>query len=247
MKISIDQLRESQKKKIIKKVIYLKKRFKHEKKYFLTITFKDFEQYIRFDREDRKKLFDNLVKNYGMKAGFLVVEPQRRGVPHIHMIIWMPKRIFLDKKFSNKYNIGMTNIKKIKNKQVVYYLLKYCLKENERDIIKYKYKQRFFTFYYKNKRKDKEWVLMSLTGINKILRKYEIRKDKIEGYNYVNVNGNVIKYKIYTSFQEDGLHIKDVNLVDIKENKEYWFLDFRDYKEFLEWFECLILVKLNLN
>ncbi len=246
MKISIEQLRESQKRRIIKKVIYLKKRFKYEKKYFLTITFKDFEQYIRFDKEDRKKLFDNLVKNYGMKAGFLVVEPQKRGVPHIHMIIWMPKRLFLDKKFSHLYNIGMTNIVKIKNKQVIYYLLKYCLKDNEREKIKYKYKQRFYTFYYKNKRKDKEWILKGLTGINKILRKYEIKKHRI-GYNYINVNGHVIKYKIYTSFHEDGLHIKDIYIYDFKENKEYWLLDFRDYMEFLEWFECLILVKMNMN
>ena len=247
MKITLEQLKEKQRKMIIKKVMYLKKKFKYEKKFFLTITFKNFNQYIRFDREDRKKLFDNLVKSYGMKAGFLVVEPQKRGVPHIHMIIWMPKRLFLDKKFSGLYNIGMTNIVKIRNKQVVYYLLKYCLKEQERDIIKYRRKQRFITFYYKGKRKDKQWILLSLTGVNKILREYEIKKNRIAGYTYINLNGSVVKYKIYTSFKEDGLHIKDVYLYDFKENKEYWLLDFRDYIEFLEWFECLILVKLNLN
>jgi hypothetical protein len=247
MKITLEQLKQKQRKTIIKKVMYLKKKFKYEKKYFLTITFKDFEQYIKFDIYDRKKLFDNLSKNYGMKAGFLVVEPQKRGVPHIHVIVWMPKRIFLDKKFSGLYNIGMTNIVKIRNKQIIYYLLKYCLKEQERDIIKYKRKQRYVTFYYKGKRKNKQWILLSLTGVNKILREYEIKKSRIAGYTYVNINGSVIKYKIYTSFHEDGLHIKDVYLYDFKENKEYWFLDFRDYIEFLEWFECLILVKLNLN
>jgi hypothetical protein len=140
----------------------------------------------------------------------------------------------------------MTNIKNIKNKQVVYYLLKYCLKETERDIIKYRKKQRFITFYYRGKKKDKEWILLSLSGVNKILREYEIRKNKIGEYTYINVNGKVIKYKINTSF-EDGLHIKDVYLYDFKENKEYWLLDFRDYIEFLDWFECLIVVKLNLN
>jgi hypothetical protein len=247
MLISIDDIRKKQRKTIIKKVMYLKKKFKYEKKYFLTITFKDFEQYIKFDLQDKKKMFDNLVKSYGMKAGFLVVEPQKRGVPHIHMIIWMPKRLFLDKQFSGLYNIGMTNIVKIRNKQVVYYLLKYCLKEQERDIIKYRRKQRFITFYYKGKRKDKRWILLSLTGVNKILREYEIKKNRIAGYTYVNINGSVIKYKIYTSFKEDGLHIKDVYLYDFKENREYWLLDFRDYMEFLEWFECLIMVKLNLN
>jgi hypothetical protein len=247
MKITLEQLKEKQRKVIIKKVIYLNKKFKKIRKYFLTITFKDFEQFIKFDLYDRKKMFDNLVKRYGMKAGFLVVEAQRRGVPHIHMIVWMPKRIFLDKQFSGLYNIGMTNIKKIRNKQVIYYLLKYCLKEQERDIIKYRRKQRFITFYYKGKRKDKQWILLSLTGVNKILREYEIKKNRIAGYTYVNINGSVIKYKIYTSFKEDGLLIRDVWLYDFMENKEYWLLDFRDYIEFLDWFECLILVKLNLN
>jgi hypothetical protein len=244
MRITLEQLKEKQKKIIVKKVMYLKKKFRYEKKYFLTITFKDFEQYIKFDREDRKKLFDNLVKSYGMKAGFLVVEPQKRGVPHIHMIIWMPKRIFLDKKFSHLYNIGMTNIVKIKNKQVVYYLLKYCLKDNERDIIKYKRKQRYITFYYKGKRKDKQWILLSLTGINKILREYEVKKNKINGYTYININGSILKYKVFTSFK-DGLVIRDVYLYDFWEDQEYWLMDFKDYMEFLDWFKCFLLTKLN--
>ncbi len=247
MKITLEQLKEKQRKVIIKKVIYLNKKFKRIRKYFLTITFKNFEQYIKFDLYDRKKLFDNLSKNYGMKAGFLVVEPQKRGVPHIHMIIFMPNRIFLDKKFSHLYDIGMTNIKKIKNKQVIYYLLKYCLKEQERDIIKYKKRQRYITFYYKNKRKDKQWILLSLTGINKILREFELKKNKINGYTYINVNGSVIKYKVFTSFKEDGLLIRDVYLYDIFEEQEYWLMDFKDYIEFLDWFKCFILVKMNLN
>jgi hypothetical protein len=40
MKITIEQLRESQRKKIIKKFLYLKKKFKRVKKYFITITFR---------------------------------------------------------------------------------------------------------------------------------------------------------------------------------------------------------------
>jgi hypothetical protein len=247
MKITLEQLKEKQRKTIIKKVMYLKKKFKYERKYFLTITFKDFEQFIKFDIEDRKKMFDNLVKSYGMKAGFLVVEPQKRGVPHIHMIIWMPKRIFLDKKFSGLYDIGMTNIVKIRNKQVINYLLKYCLKDNEREIIKYKRKQRYITFYYKGKRKDKQWILLSLTGINKILREYEVKKNKINGYTYININGSVLKYKVFTSFKEDGLIIRDVYLYDFWEDQEYWLMDFKDYMEFLDWFKCFILVRLNLN
>jgi hypothetical protein len=243
MKITLEQLKQKQRKTIIRKVIYLNKKFKKIRKYFLTITFKDFEQYIKFDLYDRKKLFDNLSKNYGMKAGFLVVEPQKRGVPHIHMIIFMPNRIFLDKQFSGLYNIGMTNIVKIRNKQVIYYLLKYCLKEQERDIIKYKYKQRFYSFYYKNKRKDKEWVLLGLSGINKIIRKYELKIYKIKEHKYLFLKNGIVKYRVDVKFLQEGLYVRDWRVwVD---NEEYSKLDFRDYMEFLNWFECLILTKLN--
>jgi hypothetical protein len=243
MLISVEDLKEKQRKKIIGKVIYLRKKFRSVKKYFITITFRTFEDYIKFDREDRKKLMNNLIKNYGMVAGFSVVEPQKRGVPHIHMLVWMPKRLFLDKKFSHLYNIGMTNIIRVKNKQVIYYLLKYCLKEQERDIIKYKYKQRFVTFYYKNKRKDKEWVLMGLSGINRILRKYEIRSYKIKDKKYLLIPNTIISYKIDVKFIREGLFIRDWKVT--VNNEEYSKLDFRDYIEFLSWFECLILTKIN--
>ena len=248
MLISIEDIRKSQRKRVIKRVYYLKRKFRNVRCYFITITFKDFEDYILYDKEERKKLMENLKLNYNVYGAFSVVEAQKRGVPHVHMLVWMPKKIYIDNQFRKRYkSLGMTNIIRVKNRYIIYYLMKYMLKEEERDIIKYKYKQRFYSFYYKNKRKDKEWILLSLSGVNRILRKYEMKKNKIGGYNYVNIKGNVIKYKIYTSFHEDGLHIKDVYLYDFKENKEYWFLDFRDYIEFLEWFECLILVKLNLN
>jgi hypothetical protein len=243
MLISIEELKEKQRKRIIGKVLYLRKKFRSVKKYFITITFKTFEDYIKFDREDRKRLMNNLIKNYGMVAGFSVVEAQKRGVPHVHMLVWMPKKLFLDKKFSHIYSIGMTNIKKIKNKQVIYYLLKYCLKEQERDIIKYKYKQRFYSFYYKDKRKNKEWVLIGLSGINKILRKYELKAYKIKDYKYVFLKNTIIRYRVDVKFIREGLFIRDWK-VEI-ENEEYSKLDFRDYIEFLNWFECLIITKLN--
>ena len=157
MLISIEELKEKQRKKIIRKVIYLKKKFKHKKKYFITITFRTFEDYIKFDREDRKRLMNNLIKNYGLRVAFSVVEPQKRGVPHIHLLVWMPKKIFIDNQFKRIYrSLGMTNIVKVRNKYIIYYLLKYMLKENEKEVIKYKNKQRFYSFYYKNKRKNKE-------------------------------------------------------------------------------------------
>jgi hypothetical protein len=245
MLISIEELKEKQRKKIIRKVLYLKKKFKNVKKYFLTITFRNFEDYIKFDKEERKRLMDNLKKNYGLVAGFSVVEPQRRGVPHVHMLVWMPKKIFIDNTFSSLYkSLGMTNIVRVKNRYIIYYLLKYMLKDEEKEVIKYKYKQRFYSFYYKNKRKDKEWVLLSLSGVKKIIRKYELKVYKIKDKKYLFLPNTIISYKIDVKFIREGLYIRDWKVV-VNNDEEYSKLDFRDYIEFLNWFECLILTKLN--
>ncbi len=244
MLIRIEELKEKQRKRIIRKVLYLKKKFKHVNKYFITITFRNFEDYIKFDKEERKRLMDNLKKNYGMVAGFSVVEPQKRGVPHVHMLVWMPKKIYLDNTFSSLYkSLGMTHIVRVKNRYIVYYLLKYMLKEEERESIKYKYKQRFYSFYYKNKRKNKEWVLLGLSGINKILRKYELKTYKIRDKKYLFLPNTIISYRVDVKFIREGLYIRDWK-VEV-DGVEYGKLDFRDYIEFLNWFECLILTKLN--
>jgi hypothetical protein len=245
MLISIDEIREKQRKKIIKKVYYLKKKFKNKKCYFVTLTFKTFEDYIRYDKEERKKLFDNLKKNYGMVAGFSVVEAQKRGVPHVHLLVWMPKKIFIDATFSSLYkSLGMSNIIRVKNRYIIYYLLKYMLKEEEREKIQYKHKQRLYNFYYKNKRKDKEWVLLGLSGVKKIIRKYDLKEYKIRDKKYLFLPNTIISYKIDVKFIREGLFIRDWKVV-INNDEEYSKLDFRDYLEFLSWFECLILTKLN--
>jgi|GEM_PF-4994826 len=245
MLISIEELKEKQRKKIIRKVIYLKKKFKHEKKYFITITFRTFEDYIKFDREDRKRLMNNLIKNYGLRAAFSVVEPQKRRVLHIHLLVWMPKKIFIDNQFKKIYrSLGMTNIVKVRNKYIIYYLLKYMLKENQKEVIKYKNKQRFYSFYYKHKTKNKEWVLLGLSGVNKILRKYELKAYKVKDNKYIFLKNTIIRYRIDVKFIREGLYIRDWKVI-INDNEEYSKLDFRDYLEFLSWFECLILTKLN--
>jgi hypothetical protein len=246
MLISIEDIRKRERKKIIRKVAYLRKKFKSRKCYFLTITFKRFEDYIKFDREERKRLLENLKKNYGVYAGFSVVEAQKRGVPHVHYLIWMDKKIYVDNKFSGIYkSLGMTNIVRVKNRYIIYYLLKYMLKEEEREKIRYKYKQRFYSFYYKNKRKDKEWVLKGLSGINKILRKYEIKSYKVKENKYIFLKNTIIRYRIDTKFLQEGLYIRDWKVAVNEE--EYSKLDFRDYMEFLEWFECLIEYIKNKN
>jgi hypothetical protein len=245
MLISIEEIRRSQRKRILRKVEYLKKKFRRVKCYFVTLTFKTFEDYIEFDRVERKRLMENLKMNYGLEAAFSVVEAQKRGVPHVHMLVWMPKKIYIDNTFSSLYkSIGMTNIVRVKNRYIVYYLLKYMLKEEERESIKYKYKQRFYSFYYKNKRKDKEWVLLGLSGINKILRKYELKTYKIKDKKYLILPNIIISYRVDVKFIREGLFIKDWKVV-VNNDEEYSKLDFRDYIEFLNWFECLILTKLN--
>jgi hypothetical protein len=245
MLISIEDIRKRERKRIIRKVGYLRKKFKSRKCYFLTITFKTFEDYIRFDKEERKKLIENMKKNYGVYGAFSVVEAQKRGVPHIHMLVWMDKKIFVDNTFSGLYkSIGMTNIVRVKNRYIIYYLLKYMLKEEEREKIQYKHKQRLYSFYYKNKRKDKEWVLLGLSGINKIIRKYELKTYKIKEYKYLFLKNTIIRYRVDVKFIREGLYIRDWKVV-VNNDEEYSKLDFRDYIEFLNWFECLILTKLN--
>jgi hypothetical protein len=245
MLISIDEIRKRERKRIIRKVAYLRKKFKSRKCYFLTITFKTFDDYIKFDKEERKKLIENMKKNYGVYGAFSVVEVQKRGVPHVHMLVWMDKKIFVDNTFSGLYkSIGMTNIVRVKNRYIIYYLLKYMLKEEEREKIQYKHKQRLYNFYYKNKRKDKEWVLLGLSGVKKIIRKYELKVYKIKDKKYLFLPNTIISYKIDVKFIREGLYIRDWKVV-INNDEEYSKLDFRDYIEFLNWFECLILTKLN--
>jgi hypothetical protein len=245
MLISIEEIRKRERKRVIRKVAYLRKKFRKKKCFFITITFKTFEDYIEFDRVERKRLMENLKMNYGLEAAFSVVEPQKRGVPHVHMLVWMPKKIYIDSTFSSLYkSLGMTNIIRVKNKYIIYYLLKYMLKEQEREAIKYKNKQRFYSFYYKNKRKNKEWVLLGLSGINKILRKYELKAYKVKDNKYIFLKNTIISYRVDVKFIREGLFIRDWKVV-INNDEEYSKLDFRDYIEFLNWFECLILTKLN--
>jgi hypothetical protein len=244
MLISIEEIKERERKRVIKKVVYLRKKFRKVKCFFITITFKTFQDYIEFDRVERKRLMENLKLNYGLYAAFSVVEAQKRGVPHVHMLVWMPKRLLIDNKFKHLYkSLGMTNIIRVRNKYIIYYLLKYMLKEEEREKIQYKHKQRLYNFYYKNKRKDKEWVLLGLSGVNKIIRKYNLKKYKINNKNYLFLKNTIISYRIESKFIREGLYIRDWK-VEV-ENEQYSKLDFRDYKEFLNWFECLIITKLN--
>jgi hypothetical protein len=119
------------------------------------------------------------------------------------------------------------------------------LKEEEREKIQYKHKQRLYSFYYKNKRKDKEWVLLGLSGVNKILKKYELKAYKVKDNKYIFLPKTIISYRIDVKYIREGLYIRDWKVA--VDNEEYSRLDFRDYIEFLSWFECLILTKINKN
>jgi hypothetical protein len=174
-----------------------------------------------------------------------VVEAQKRGVPHVHLLVWMDKKIYIDNTFSGLYkSLGMSNIVRVKNHYIIYYLLKYMLKEEEREKIQYKNKQKFYNFYLKGKRKNKEWILLGLSGINKILRKYELKSYKVKENKYIFLKNTIISYRIDVKFIREGLFIGDWKVV-INNDEEYSKLDFRDYMEFLSWFECLIITKLN--
>jgi hypothetical protein len=67
---------------------------------------------------------------------------------------------------------------------------------------------------------------------------------KIKDKKYLFLPNTIISYKIDVKFIREGLYIRDWKVV-INNDEEYSKLDFRDYIEFLNWFECLILTKLN--
>jgi len=60
------------------------------------------------------------------------------------------------------------------------------------------------------------------------------------------LKNTIIRYRIDVKFIKEGLYIRDWKVI-INDNEEYSKLDFRDYLEFLSWFECLIITKINQN
>ncbi|MGB9755992.1 MAG: rolling circle replication-associated protein [Desulfurella sp.] len=102
----------------------------------VTLTFKDFEMYLDFHKKGGIKWLLNdlntfIKREYKRRDWFYlwVMEIQRRGVPHFHILMIIPIGVripFLDRWV---FTFGMTNIKELK-KFGSRYLLKYLEKDN---------------------------------------------------------------------------------------------------------------------
>ncbi|MGC8881175.1 MAG: rolling circle replication-associated protein, partial [Minisyncoccia bacterium] len=89
MIITLEEIRERQLRNIKKRIKLLEKEVKTKKYFvdFLTITFKDIQQFLLFKERKFKTFFRNLRKNYFVEHYFWVIEFQKRGVPHYHILV----------------------------------------------------------------------------------------------------------------------------------------------------------------
>lgn len=269
--IDKDKIEKKQKDKLYKRLKLLDK-IKEENYFvdFLTITFKDNVQYYEAQKDKTlTKIIKNLKKNYGVEAYFWVLEFQKRGVVHYHMLLIRNdnKKIgFLDKKKKYKHKIGFTNIKSVRGK-IYGYMLKYINKEMKEErktlyievphrILKrnVRKKVRYRQYGFGGKIKElNEYKEIMKNYFSKQLERYgvKIKNKKIE---YNNVR---IEYKYASRYDRevgviiDGVRIKKYrkrykNLFSYEEEFEYeMYIDFSvyDYDMFIKF----LLLELGIN
>ncbi|MGB9763669.1 MAG: rolling circle replication-associated protein [Minisyncoccia bacterium] len=173
----------------------------------VTLTFKDFENYLEFQREGGIRRILNVVAShikheYDRRDFFYlwVLEVQKRGVPHFHVLLIVPRCVripFLDRWI---FTYGLTNIKELK-KFGFRYLLKYLEKDNyqqDYDSLRKKLKElclRVRTYGYSlkllheslrflmNSRSYIKWFISKVQGL-KIESVYDIVKGGLVFYYY---------------------------------------------------------------
>jgi hypothetical protein len=208
MSIVIDKVKINKKVKRIMKerVRYISEKL-NGKEYeilFLTITFSDNKQYMEYKEKYHNMIVSNWVKNYGVVAYVRSDEIQKRGVGHVHFLIYKKKgkRIgFLDEKY--KGVVGITNIKRIDNKNVdgvVGYIMKYLTKSIENNWSEFKRKNgirkkiRRYSIYYKG-RKEKEYKKIGKNRIIKSCIEKGIDYKKENGYWIIEKENKRIEYR----------------------------------------------------
>ncbi len=231
MSLIIDKRRIEKKQEIrLKKRLKLMDKIKSKTIDFLTITFKNNLEYVIFRCKKFHSLLTNLKKNYGVENYFWVLEFQKRGVVHYHLLLIRnnDKRIgFIDKKKKYKFYVGFTNIKKVYS-SVYGYLIKYMKKEKDRKeiiieekskipFLKVRKKIRYRRFGFGGKiRKMQEYKEIMENYIDKIIKKYEIEKIKNRE---LEKNNRKVKYKFEVEYdREEGLIIKGV-LIEVYEKR----------------------------
>lgn len=276
MLIEFDQVKEKQYIKLQKRLKILDDIYFDNKNFvieFLTITYKDNNEFEIFRKNKLHSFLMNLKKNYGLESYFWVVEPQKRGVLHYHFLLIRDKKSkkigFIDKHRIYKKYVGYTNIKTVKTR-IYYYLLKYLqkdlikssnsniYKEVKKGPIRKQVKIRYRRYGFGGKiKKNKKYKEIMLKYIEKELKKYEIeidRKNKEIIYNNVKIRyGFVIERIRYFNSVEikEGYYIRYEkvykNLFEYEWRElykiDFSIFDFEDYKIFIK----LILLELGLE
>jgi hypothetical protein len=262
--ITRDKINKRLKKKVKERIKYGLSIFKDGRKYekiFLTLTFKNNEQYLEF-KEIYKGFINNIVKNYGVEFVFRAEELQERGVMHIHLFVIKKKgyRIgFIDKEGKYKDKVGMTNIKVIRDRDidnVANYMLKYLMKSlniNVNDKIKNKVKKRIrrYSIWIPKKYKDINYkLIMANNKIEKLCILKGIKIKREGGYRVIINNNKTIKYKFIVSKNNNDnfeLYIEGINFIFFIENdilyEKYEIENEQDLKEIYE----LIINLMDLN
>ena len=255
MQLLIDELKENQIKKLKKRLKILDKYVKESKlhKDFLTITFINNEQYLKFRERKFSSLLNNLKKNYGVDSFFWVVEFQKRGVIHFHILLLRKdtKKIgFIDRKKKYKDLVGHTTIKSVYT-SVIKYLTKYI----QKDIVRNRKKLYIYTQHpilHKEIKKEIRYRQYSIGGNIRKMREYkelmkkefqkrvekiglEIRKEY--GWKYIQHKDTKVSWRFQTHFDIEGLEIKKC-IIQRYERK--WRGILETYWEFEYEYEILI-------
>jgi hypothetical protein len=201
----------------------------------ITLTFKDLDHYVAFDKKGSIKWAMNIISDYikrkfGRRDFFYnwVLELQKRGVPHYHILVLVPKEVwlpYLDEWFFKDF--GFSNIKELKNFGANY-LVKYLYNKGEksyqqkyewfRAFMRAKYGKkniRVFGYCFKvlnevlrfvfNKVNYIKWYARRVLN-EKIESVFEITKHYVEFYYYV-FRGEII-YDLLDYFCENFEHIR---------------------------------------
>jgi len=101
-----------------------------------TLTFKDFEMYLEFQKQGGIRWLLNVIgsyikREYNRRDFFYlwIIEMQRRGVPHFHILLVVPRCVRIPYLDQWVFRFGLTNIKELK-RFGSRYLLKYLEKDN---------------------------------------------------------------------------------------------------------------------
>lgn len=231
MIITIGELQEKQINSLKKRLRLIDKYAKEHKlfKDFLSITFRNNEQYLKFRQKKFSSLLNNLKKNYSVDTFFWVVEFQKRGVIHFHILLLKKtdKKIgFIDKKRAYRDLVGHTTIKSvytsilsyltkylqkdaIKNRKNLYIYTQHPILKNEKVKKKIRYRQYSIGG---NIRKMKEYKELMKKEFQKRIEKLGLEMKKEYGWNFIEHKDTKVFWRFHTTFDTDGLNIKSCTI-----------------------------------